>query len=276
VRPEDRSCAPEHQSCSGGAARRHATDELSRSPGRLSRRPDESSRRPGRLAGLTVRRAGRPGQLSLRPSHPDGRPSKLDGRPTGLEGREVGARSPGAARQDGMDAPREGMAERRRPGAARERGLDGVRVRGWCAPRPGVRALVGGIFVSKRRWDVATSEACAGLGRCAGGQAELVDQMRGEFACLGGAEEIGRSARGETFFAPAEARLHHDTLSTSCGLSTVASPVATSLDLSEVEDSGRACAMLFDASAGAAPDERFASLASADQHAASGRRVRHG
>jgi len=81
--------------------------------------------------------------------------------------------------------------------------------------------------------------------------------MRGEFACLGGAEEIGRSARGETFFAPAEARLHHDTLSTSCGLSTVASPVATALDLSEVEDSGRACAMLLDASAGAAPDERF-------------------
>jgi len=38
-------------------------------------------------------------------------------------------------------------------------------------------------------------------------------------------------------------------------------------------DSREGCVPPF---AGAAPDERFASLASADQHVASGRRVRHG
>ena len=269
MRPEHSSCALAAGVFASGVLRRHATGDLSRRPGRLASLTDRLAGRPDELAGCPDGLEGLTSRLS-------GRPTEPDGCPTGLKGREVGARSPGAARGDGMEAPREGMAERRRPGAARERGLDGVRVRGWCAPRPGVRALVGGLFVSKRRWGVATSEARAGLGRCAGGRAELVDQMRGEFACLGGAEEIGRSARGETFFAPAEARLHHDTLSTSCGLSTVASPVATALDLSEVEDSGRACAMLLDALAGAAPDERFASLASADQHAASERRVRHG
>jgi len=60
------------------------------------------------------------------------------------------------------------------------------------------------------------------------------------------------------------------------GQSTVAPPVATARGPAWAEDSGNRRGNRVHALSGEVPEGRFAPIGSADQHAASGRRVRHG
>lgn len=223
---------PEHPSCAL-AAGVFASGALPRHA------TGELSLRPGRLASLTDRLAGRPDELAGCPDGLEVRPGRLSGRPGRLSGRST--------EPDG------------RPTGLEDREVG--------ARSPGAALRGGRFFAPAGRWGVATGGASRS-------DAEPVDKRRGEIVCPGGAAEwvgadLGQQhARGQ-FLRPCRGGVDsHDAFhGLRDGQSTVAPPVATALDLSEVEDSGRACAMLLDASAGDAPDERFASLASADQHA---------
>jgi len=236
-----------------GAPPRHATGQLSHATGHPSRRPGELSRRPSQSAGLTAQSAGRPGALAGLTGQSAGRPGDPSRRP---------------GRPDGRPTEPDG-----RPGGPEGRG-DGAR-------RPGGRAVARRLFAPTGRRDLATGGASRS-------DAEPVDRTCGRFSCPGGAEGIGRTARGGKSSAPAGAGFIHRPPSTGCVGEAPTPPVATGRDPFGVEDrmhafsgevpeappaarpsgiSGGARAGDGPFRAGEVPEGRHAPLASADQHA---------